>query len=178
MKNKILKTFLLLTLTAAIGLVACKTAQPVTNPDGTNTTVKVFDPFKTERVKRRVGNLVKPGIHYLLSKNKTHAAEIAAYIGDARNIFCKAVETKTFSHEFLIAEADKLGTPELVKALRESGDDDLAVFVMAGKDEIIGLFEELIGDAGTVDLNPEGWPYQVASLFCENFTTALHDEGY
>jgi hypothetical protein len=172
---------LLLTLaliTSVFTFIACTTTQKVTNPDGSITETKVFDAAKTERVKRRISTPIKTGVHFLLSKNKTHSAEIAAYIGDARNVFCKMVETKTFSHQFLVDELDKIGTPLLVAKLKDSGDDDLAILIMSGKDGIIGIYDEVLDGVGTVELNAEKWPYQVASLFCEAFSTALKDEGY
>jgi hypothetical protein len=138
---------------------------------------KEYDAAKTERVKRRIAAPIQTGVHFLLTKKKAHAPEIAAYIGDARNIFCKMVETKTVSHEAFLDEADKLGTPALVKKLRDSGDDDLAILILSGKAALVGLLDEALADAST-DIDPERWPYQVASLFCDAFTTALKDEGY
>jgi hypothetical protein len=171
-------TYLLTLILASFVLVGCTTTKTVTNADGTTSTTKVYDAAKTERVKNRISNVIKPGVHFLLTKKKEHAPEIASYLGDVRNIFCKMVETKTFSHEFVVAEAEKLGTPLLVKKLRETNDDDLALLIMSGKDLILGLLDELLADVGTAQLDQEKWGYQVASLFCESFTTALKDEGY
>lgn len=164
--------------TLAMVATGCTTTKSVTNADGSVTSTKVFDAAKTERVKRRISVPVKSGVHFLLTKNKTHAPEIAAYIGDVRNIFCGMVESKSVSADVFLEEVNKLGTPLLVKKLRETGDDDMALLIMSGKDGLVGLLGELLDDAGTADLNAEKWPYQVASLFCEAFTTALKDEGY
>jgi hypothetical protein len=152
-----------------VGGVGCKSVDPVSG-------VPVYDPVKTAKVEAAVSQPIKTGVHVILSKNRAHAPEIAAYLGEVRGIFCRMAEEKRFSYEFLVSEANKLGTPALMRALED--DPDTALLVLVSKDSVIALYGIFLADKGAVELSDEAWGSHVSTVFCQNLTTALKDEGF
>jgi hypothetical protein len=158
----------------ALAGTACKTARAITNPDGTTITNKVYDPVKTEQTEAAIEPAISLGFHVLFLKNKTHAPEIAKYLSGARDIFCQMEKDRQFSYAYLVAQADKLGTPELVKVL---GDEN-GLYLLTAKELLLSLYRIHLAAKGNVALSDEEWGFHTAKVFCASFTTSLKNEGY
>jgi hypothetical protein len=152
---KFIKLIATAILSAAI--VGCSSINPATGQ-------REYDPVTTEQVKAALQGVTVIGLGEVLRKKP----ESAEYIRSVGSIFCRMKETKVFSVDYLVDEANK-ATLEY-----QNGVDPL---VLASKDSLIALYRVFLSKKGTAELPETEWPYHVADLFCESINTALINAG-
>jgi hypothetical protein len=139
----------------AVIAIGCTTTNPQTGQNE-------FDPVKTEQVKAALEPVITQGVRRVLAHNKSHAAEIAQYVGAAGHVFCEMDRTGNFEPSYLITELDKLVAPNI-------GDD----YLLSIKDAAIALYRINYAQRFTAELPENEWPRQVANLFCQAITRGL-----
>jgi hypothetical protein len=125
---------------------------------------KVIDVAKAQDVRAAVNPIFASGLRRALEAEPAHAQEIATYVASVGSLFCQMKATKSFSVDFLVAEADKLTTPHV--------KDNLLLDIKNG---VVAVYRIAWNDRLHAELPEEQWLYQVSAVFCDGITTGLND---